>query len=113
DPEHLETLARASRTAGVEVAYVDAAVVTYTLAAEGWQEVERRVPYSRDFDPDLLLVDNYIPFNTIAVPRRLLAEVGPLDESLPFFEDWELLIRLSRRVRFHHLAKVTCEYRHF
>jgi LmbE family N-acetylglucosaminyl deacetylase len=113
DPEHLETLARASRAAGVEVAYVDAAVVTYTLAAEGWQEVERRVPYSRDFDPDLLLVDNYIPFNTIAVPRRLLAEVGPLDESLPFFEDWELLIRLSRRVRFHHLAKVTCEYRHF
>ncbi len=113
DPEHLETLACASRAAGVEIPYVDAAVVTYTLAADGWQELERRVPYSRDFDPDLLLLDNYIPFNTIAVPRRLLAEVGPLDEDLPFFEDWDLLIRLSRRVRFHHLPEVTCEYRHF
>lgn len=113
DPEHLETLARVASAPGVEVAYVDAAVVTYALTSDGWRESERRVPYSRDFDPDLLLVDNYIPFNTIAVPRRLLAEVGPLDETLPFFEDWDLLIRLSRRVRFHHLATVTCEYRHF
>ncbi len=47
------------------------------------------------------------------VERSLYQEVGPFDESLEFFEDWDLLIRLSRVTRFQHLAAVTCEYRHF
>ncbi|MCZ7649665.1 MAG: hypothetical protein M5U13_00280 [Thermoanaerobaculia bacterium] len=45
--------------------------------------------------------------------RALLGAAGPVDESLPFFEDWELLVRLSGLARFHHLPRVTCEYRHF
>jgi hypothetical protein len=74
---------------------------------------ERRLPYSRDFDPDLLLLDNYIPFNTLLIDRRLFAEVGGFDRELPFFEDWDYLIRLAAATPFHHLARVTCEYRHF
>ncbi len=114
EPEHLATLAGLVRAAGVRVAYTDAAVGVYELDGEtGWRCVERRLPYSRDFDPELLRFDNYIPFNTLVVERRLLDEVGPLDEGLPFFEDWDLLIRLAARAPFHHLARVTCEYRHF
>jgi LmbE family N-acetylglucosaminyl deacetylase/glycosyltransferase involved in cell wall biosynthesis len=114
EPEHLETLVGVARAAGVRVAYTDAAVSIHELDPDqGWREVERRLPYSRDFDPDLLVLDNYIPFNTVLVDRSLLVEVGPLEESLPFFEDWDLLIRLSERSPFHHLARVTCEYRHF
>jgi len=116
-PEHLATLAGLVGAAGVRVAYTDAAVGVYELDAggpsSGWVCRERRLPYSRDFDPDLLLLDNYIPFNTLLIERRLLAEIGPLDPSLPFFEDWDLLIRLAARTPFHHLARVTCEYRHF
>jgi LmbE family N-acetylglucosaminyl deacetylase len=116
-PEHLGTLAGLVADTGVRVAYTDAAVAVYELDPEagngGWVCRERRLPYSRDFDPDLLLVDNYIPFNTVVIERRLLGEVGGLDRSLPFFEDWDLLIRLAARTAFHHLARVTCEYRHF
>jgi LmbE family N-acetylglucosaminyl deacetylase len=112
-PEHLATLAAMVGGAGVRVAYTDAAVAVYELDAEGWVCRERRLPYSRDFDPDLLLLDNYIPFNTLLIERRLLDEVGPPDPSLPFFEDWDLLIRLAALAPFHHLARVTCEYRHF
>jgi LmbE family N-acetylglucosaminyl deacetylase len=113
-PEHLATLAGMVGGAAVRVAYTDAAVGVYELDGEaGWACRERRLPYSRDFDPDLLLLDNYIPFNTLLIERRLLAEVGPPDPSLPFFEDWDLLIRLSALAPFHHLARVTCEYRHF
>ena len=112
--EHFATLAGLVGGAGVRVAYTDAAVGIYEPdAVEGWRCAERRLPYSRDFDADLLLVDNYIPFNTLAIERGLLREVGPCDESLPFFEDWELLIRLAQRTAFLHLARVTCEYRHF
>jgi LmbE family N-acetylglucosaminyl deacetylase/GT2 family glycosyltransferase len=113
-PEHLATLAGLVSAAGVRVAYTDAAVAVYELDAEGgWTCRERRLPYSRDFDPDLLLVDNYIPFNTLLVERSLFAGVGPFDVSLPFFEDWDFLIRLSAVTSFQHLARVTCEYRHF
>jgi LmbE family N-acetylglucosaminyl deacetylase len=113
-PEHLATLAGMVSAAAVRIAYTDAAVGVYELDGEaGWSCRERRLPYSRDFDPDMLLVDNYIPFNTVLIERRLLAEVGPPDETLPFFEDWDLLIRLAALAPFHHLARVTCEYRHF
>jgi glycosyltransferase involved in cell wall biosynthesis len=113
-PEHLATLAGLVGAADVRVAYTDAAVAAYELDGHGgWVCRERRLPYSRDFDPDVLLVDNYIPFNTLAIARGLFAEVGPFDASLPFFEDWDFLIRLAARTRFHHLRQVTCEYRHF
>ncbi len=114
-PEHLATLAGMVQGAGVRVAYTDAAVAIYELGRgeAGWSCRERRLPYSRDFDPDLLLLDNYIPFNTLLVERELLHAAGPLDASLPFFEDWDLLIRLAALAPFFHRAEVTCEYRHF
>jgi LmbE family N-acetylglucosaminyl deacetylase/glycosyltransferase involved in cell wall biosynthesis len=112
-PEHLATLAGLVSAAGVRVAYTDAAVALYELAGDGWSCRERRLPYSRDFDRDVLRVDNYIPFNTLLIERALFAAAGPFDPTLPFFEDWDFLIRLSAVTPFHHLAQVTCEYRHF
>jgi hypothetical protein len=79
----------------------------------GWRQVERRLPYSRDFDPQLLFFDNYIPFNTLLIERALFDEAGLFDVELPFFEDWDMLIRLAQITPFHHLGQVTCEYRHF
>jgi LmbE family N-acetylglucosaminyl deacetylase len=111
--EHLATLAGLVSATGVRVAYTDAAVAVYEMDPEGWVCRERRLPYSRDFDPDVLLVDNYIPFNTLLIERALFAQAGPFDASLPFFEDWDFLIRLAALTPFHHLARVTCEYRHF
>lgn len=113
EPDHLEVLAGLAGAAGTRVAYTDATVGVYELGPAGWREVERRLPYSRDFDPDLLLVDNYIPFNTVVIERELLAGIGPVDSGLEYFEDWDLLIRLALRTPFRHLRRVTCEYRHF
>ncbi len=114
-PEHLAALAALVQAPGVRVAYSDAAVAVYELDEQAgrWLCRERRLPYSRDFDPDILVVDNYIPFNTLLIERALFAEAGPFDPSLPFFEDWDYLIRLSALTPFHHLRQVTCEYRHF
>ncbi|MEE4273838.1 MAG: PIG-L family deacetylase [Thermoanaerobaculales bacterium] len=112
--EHIETLVGMVQAAGVQVAYTDAAVGIYELdGSRGWREVDRRLPYSRDFNPELLLVDNYIPFNTLLIERSLFDAVGPFDPTLDFFEDWDFLIRLAGVAPFHHLARVTAEYRHF
>ncbi len=114
EPEHLATLAGLVAAQGIRVAYTDAAVGVYRLDPQlGWHCEERRLPYSRDFDADLLGFDNYIPFNTLLMERRLLAEVGEVDTSLDFFEDWDFLIRLAAKTPFHHLPRVTCEYRQF
>ncbi|HEY4563015.1 MAG TPA: hypothetical protein VIJ36_08545, partial [Thermoanaerobaculia bacterium] len=51
--------------------------------------------------------------NTLLIERALFAAAGPFDPALPFFEDWDFLIRLAGITPFHHLAQVTCEYRHF
>jgi LmbE family N-acetylglucosaminyl deacetylase len=58
-PEHLSTLAGLSGAAGARVVYTDAAVGLYELdPASGWRRVASRLPYSRDFDAELLLFDN-------------------------------------------------------
>jgi LmbE family N-acetylglucosaminyl deacetylase len=113
-PEHLATLAGLLATPGVRAAYTDAAVGEYVANGDGgWTCRQRALPYSRDFDAARLLLDNYIPFHTLAVERTLLIETGPFDTQLAMFEDWDLLIRLAARAPFQHLAQVTCEYRHF
>lgn len=118
-PEHLQILVGAVVAEDVKVAYTDAAVAIYELGPNGWVDVERRLPYSRDFDPEILLLDNYIPFNTVLIERSLFERARdpgcgkPFDPALEFFEDWDFLIRLAAVVRFHHLPRVTCEYRHF
>ena len=114
EPDHYAVLTSAASAAGVRVVYSDAAVGVYELDGErGWGLTERRLPYSRDFQPDLLLVDNYIPFHTLLIERSLFAEVGRFDTGYEIFEDWELLIRLAKKTPFHHLRRVTCEYRQF
>jgi LmbE family N-acetylglucosaminyl deacetylase/glycosyltransferase involved in cell wall biosynthesis len=113
DPEHLETLAALMAGGSVRVAYTDAAVGVYEFGEGGFVLRERRLPYSRDYDRDLLFFDNYIPMNTLLIERELALEVGEFDPGLPFFEDWDFLLRLAACTDFHHLPKVTCEYRQF
>lgn len=126
EPDHYEILVGLVGAAGVRVAYTDAAVGVYRLESDahpdsdsGWRLQERRLPYSRDFDPELLLVDNYIPFHTLLIERGLFEQAGPsentgpFDPELPFFEDWDFLVRLAALTPFHHLARVSCEYRQF
>ena len=113
-PDHYAVLVRAVTAAGVRVAYSDAAVGVYHLDGDrGWKLTERRLPYSRDFQAELLSVDNYIPFHTLLIERSLLDEVGAFNTEYPIFEDWELLVRLAKKTPFHHVPRVTCEYRQF
>ena len=83
EPDHFEVLLGMAQGTGSRVCYSDAAVGVYEATEQGWSRVERRLPYSRDFDPERLAVDNYIPFNTVLIERALALEVGPVDEALP------------------------------
>ncbi len=112
-PDHLERLVRAHRAGPEPVVYSDAATVVYRRDGDGWRESQRTLEYSLDFDPDYLLLANYIPVHTLLAPAALVAGVGGFDETLEYSEDWDLLLRMSAETSFRHVRGVTCEYRVF
>jgi LmbE family N-acetylglucosaminyl deacetylase/glycosyltransferase involved in cell wall biosynthesis len=112
-PDHLERLMRAHRSGPEPVVYSDAATVVYARREESWEPLHRTLQYSLDFDPDLLLLANYIPLHTLLLPRALFTAAKGFDETLEYSEDWDFLIRLSFATSFRHVRAVTCEYRVF
>ncbi len=112
-PDHLERLAGAQRQGPEPVVYADAVTVVYGQGESGWEPRVRTLQYSLDYDPDHLLLANYIPIHTLLMPRELFRKVGGFDEVLEYSEDWDFLIRLSAETPFRHLRAVTCEYRVF
>ncbi len=112
-PDHFERLVRAHRSGPEPVIYSDAVTVVYARRDEHWEPRHRTLQYSLDFDPDYLLLANYIPLHTLLLPRALCGKVGGFDETLEYSEDWDFLIRLSFEASFRHVRAVTCEYRVF
>ena len=112
-PDHIERLVRAHKSGPEPVVYSDAVTVVYRRREEQWEEAHRELQYSLDYDPDYLLLANYIPLHTVLLPRALYATAGRFDERLDYSEDWDFLIRLSFESSFRHVRAVTCEYRIF
>lgn len=112
-PDHVERLVTGHRQGPEPVVYSDAVTVVYGQGENGWEPRVRTLQYSLDFDPDYLLLANYIPVHTLLLPRELFRKVGGFDEGLEYSEDWDFLIRLSGETPFRHLRAVTCEYRVF
>jgi LmbE family N-acetylglucosaminyl deacetylase/glycosyltransferase involved in cell wall biosynthesis len=112
-PDHIERLAAGHRQGPEPVVYSDAVTVVYGQGEAGWEPRVRTLQYSLDFDPDYLLLANYIPIHTLLLPRELFTKVGGFDEGIEYSEDWDFLIRLSAETSFRHLRAVTCEYRVF
>jgi LmbE family N-acetylglucosaminyl deacetylase/glycosyltransferase involved in cell wall biosynthesis len=112
-PDHFERLIAAHRSGPQPVVYSDAVTVVYRLEGDEWKAGPRTLQYSLDFDPDYLLLANYIPLHTLLMPRALYRKVGGFDVSLDFSEDWDFLIRASFETAFRHVRAVTCEYRVF
>lgn len=58
-----------------------------------------------------LLIDNWVLTSSALVRRSVLDQCGGFDEALPYGEDWELWLRVSRHYRFAKLRRVTTLYR--
>ena len=109
-PNHLETLTGFLESHDCRVAYTDANRALQHKTSDGFVTVEKEVIYSRDFNYDAILVDNFIPVLCVIHEKDCLSLSGMFDESLPRHEDWDLWIRMSRHEQFAHLPIVTCEF---
>lgn len=113
-PEHLQTLANATRAINHVAWYTDAVSAFLRVGNDGAYETHSRQRiFGGDFDRDLLLVDNFIPLPTLLVRRDDYLASGGFDPAFDLFEDWDFLIRLSKRGTFLHIPAITCEIRHF
>lgn len=73
------------------------------LLERGGTISERRLPETRGWRARLLRGCTVSPGSTLVVERRCFGEIGPFDESLGRFEDWEWLLRFTAR---HKLVAV-------
>jgi glycosyltransferase involved in cell wall biosynthesis len=109
-PDHLQTLVHCLDNNDCGVAYTDANRA-HEVQRDGQTVVTQRDrPFSVDFNHDNILVGNFIPVLCVMHRKSCLEEVGLFDETLTTHEDWDLWIRLSRKYRFGHVRKTTCEF---
>ncbi|MFP4088649.1 MAG: PIG-L family deacetylase [Desulfobacteraceae bacterium] len=113
-PHHVETLVSFIEARQGEVAYSNVLNV-YFSGVEGRSQdrLTEKLVFNLDFDPDILLYQNYIPIMSVLFSRKALTEVNGFCEALDLFEDWDFWIRVSRHFVFHHLDQVTAEYRFY
>jgi len=112
-PAHLETLVRfLDGSDEYKAAYTSVRQLEQALGDDGRYTDGREITvYGRTFDAARLLYKNDIPLIALAHRRALAQEIGGFDETFDQFEDWDFLIRLSAKTRFHHLPSVTAVYR--
>ncbi|WP_296275816.1 glycosyltransferase [Pseudomonas sp. UBA7530] len=109
-PNHLAVLSEAFEQHPDSVIYTGVEYVNEKLEGGRRIELGRGQPFKHElFDHDRLFVQNYIPVNTWAHPRAMLASVGEFDTGLAAFEDWDMLLRLATRYPFVHVPTVTSE----
>src|SRR3989304_7971813 len=109
-PDHLETLVTFLETTNYKVAYTDAYRAHQEKENGKYVTKKRDVPYSFDFDYDLILTGNFIPVLCIMHEKSCIEKVGTFDETLRSHEDWDLWMKMSREFQFAHIKKITCEF---
>ncbi|MCX6641689.1 MAG: glycosyltransferase [bacterium] len=109
---HLDLAVGALETdiAGRKVWYGNSCEATGILENDGFKIAHTRLAYSAPFDRKQLLVNNYIPILALVFNREVFS--GHLfNEEMNLLEDYDLLIRLSRKYHFLHQNLVTNEFR--
>lgn len=109
-PNHIKTLVKFLENSEYQVAYTDAVLAQQQKQDGKYVTVHRSVPYSIDFDYDKILVGNFIPILCLIHEKSCLDEVGLFDKTLSTHEDWDLIIRLSRKFSIAHIKETTCEF---
>ena len=67
--------------------------------------------FEQDYDPIMLLRDNYVPIHAMLFERSLFDEGCRFDNRFDIFEDWDFWIQVSQLTPFRHIHEVTAFYR--
>ena len=67
--------------------------------------------YSTEFDPILLMRDNYIPIHSMLFEKSLIDDGCRFDPQFEIYEDWDFWLQLAQKTKFYHIPNVTAFYR--
>jgi LmbE family N-acetylglucosaminyl deacetylase/glycosyltransferase involved in cell wall biosynthesis len=114
-PDHVETLVSCLQARSEDVAYSGVMNAYYRgLPDIAENRFKEEVVFNFPFDADRLLFENYIPAMSVLFSRDALLQAGGgFCEDLDLFEDWDFWVRVSRHFVFHHVDRVTAEYRFY
>ncbi len=110
-PDHLEILVTYLERGDKKIVYTDAYKATQELQSGKYVTINKDVPFSNDFSKEKLSYQNIAPVQCFMLEKSCLDEIGLFDETLPAHEDWDIWIRLSFKYDFHHIKKITSEFR--
>lgn len=110
-PEHLATLVEAMVPSGAPVAYTESVAVEERLEEERRVEIRRGSARQYRYSRALLLVRNIIPTASWGMRRECFERWGAFDDGLACAEDWDLLLRFSKKTPFLRIARTTTEIR--
>jgi len=99
----IESMLRVLNKTGYDIAYCDSVRLHQKKDEnDNYQIVWRDIPYSHDFNRDLLLVMNITPVNCLMINKKCFDNVPPYDEIIPVYEDHKMNIELSLKYDFYH-----------
>ena len=67
--------------------------------------------FSTEFDPVLLMRDNFIPIHSMLFEKSLIDEGCRFDSQFEIYEDWDFWLQIAQKTKFFHLPEVTAFYR--
>ncbi|GAB4414617.1 MAG: hypothetical protein OHK0032_10720 [Thermodesulfovibrionales bacterium] len=110
--DHVSTLVCFLKDSDYRVAYTESYFVhtEYNPADKAVIQTRKYPAPTIDFSRETLLFYNYIPFMCLMFDKDVLRKVGGFDEDLEMCEDWDLTIRVSKKIPFYHIKKITSEY---
>ncbi|EDN70108.1 glycosyl transferase, group 2 family protein [Beggiatoa sp. PS] len=110
-PDHLQRLEKAILHFDAKVAYSGCRLLKRDLLGDTAVLQEQAIgQFNEAFDAKRLYYENYIPLINLLIKRELWLNVGSFDESFDAFEDWDVLLRLSKQTHFYHVDCLTSEY---
>lgn len=72
--------------------------------------LEKSIHYNKKINYRQIFVRNSIPILSFMHKKDCLDIIGYYDNRLRYYEDWDLIIRLSKKFSFHNINEVTSEF---
>ncbi len=66
--------------------------------------------FAESYNPDTLLLNNYVPICAYICQRERVNEIQGFDEDFEFLEDWDFFYRLTRGQQVHYVAEPVSNY---
>ncbi len=110
-PEHITTLVTFLDQSDYKVAYTDTEMVFKNFDNQELTVVDtNKFIFQKDFSYGDLLIENFIPFNSLLFSKDAIHSIGKLNEDFELYEDWDFLIRAGQKFSFFHINRVTTKY---